>query len=141
MKSVKTMRSGEDGRRYSQPGGKSRWFTSMVLPVLVMFALIFGAFNLRISFNQKAEQANRDIARVRSKIHQLDREIANLKNRREELSSWPKIREKIVRYRLGLRAANPDQVYRIDLPSSHRVAEGIRRETSVHAQRTARVDF
>ncbi len=141
MKSVKTMRSTEDGRRSVQASGRSRWFSSMVLPVLVMFALIFAAFNLRISFNQKAEQANRDIARVRSKIHQLEREIANLKNRKEELSSWPKIREKIVRYRLGLRAANPDQVFRIEVPSEHKVAGKASRETVHLPQRTASIGF
>ncbi len=140
MRNVKTMRSTDDERRYAQAGGKSRWFSTMLLPVVIMFALIFAAFNLRISFNQKAEQANRDIARARSKIYQLEREIANLKNRREELSSWPKIREKIVSYRLGLREANPNQVFRIEIPRQYRVAEK-NRKTAYNQQRTASLDF
>ena len=73
MRNIKTMRSADEERRYSQTGGKNRWFSTMVLPVIIMFVLIFAAFNLRISFNQKAEQANRDIARTKSRIHQLDR--------------------------------------------------------------------
>ncbi len=140
MRNIKTMRSADEERHYSQTGGKNRWFSTMALPVIIMFVLIFAAFNLRISFNQKAEQANRDIARARSRIHQLDREIANLKNRKEELSSWPKIRSKIIRYRLGLREANPNQVFRIELPRQYRVADK-QRTAALPPQRTASLDL
>ena len=97
MRSVKTMGEMAENRRYAQASERGNWFIAMALPVLVMFAL-------------------RGIARAKVKIYQLEREISNLKNRKEELSSWPKIRDKIVQYRLGLREPNPGQIVRIELP-------------------------
>ncbi len=137
MKNVKTMRS-MDEERYRMPsGGKNHWFATLILPLGIMVVLIFAAVNLRISFNQKIEQTNKDIARAKSRIHQLEREIDNLKNRKEELTSWPKIREKIVAYRLGLREANPNQVVRIEIPNHSSAAE---KKNMYSRQRTASLD-
>ena len=35
MRNIKTMRSADEERRYSQTGGKNRWFSTMVLPVII----------------------------------------------------------------------------------------------------------
>ena len=61
-----------ENRRYAQASERGNWFIAMALPVLVMFALIFTAFNLRISFTQKSEVAARGIARAKVKIYQLE---------------------------------------------------------------------
>ena len=142
MRSVKTMGETAENRRYAQTSERGNWFIAMALPVLVMFALIFTAFNLRISFTQKSEVATRGIARAKVKIYQLEREISNLKNRKEELSSWPKIRDKIALYRLGLREPDPGQMVRIELPGELLSAEqGNGAAWKNPARRTASADL
>jgi len=115
MTSVKTLRTQEEDKRYGKKTGDRSWVVPLMIKLSCMFIFIFVSVNARISFNEKAEGLNREIARTKSKIHQLDREIANLKVRREQLSSWPYISSRINQFKLGLRPAESKQIRRIVL--------------------------
>ena len=86
---------------------------------------ISAAVNIRIYYNQKAELLNRETARVERQIHELDREIENLKKRKEQLSSFANISRKNTAYKLGLRHADPHQIRRTVLIRRSRAPYGI----------------
>jgi len=90
--------------------GSSSWLLPVVVKLGLMGALIFLAVNYRISYDEKSESLNREASRIKMKIHRLILEIANLKIRKENLSSWANIGSKIHDYNLALRPAEPDQI-------------------------------
>ena len=97
--------------------GASSWVLQLVVNLAIMGALIFMAVNYRISYDEKAESLNREASRIKMKIHRLNLEIANLKIRKETLSSWENIGSKIKTYNLALRPADSDQVRHLALVS------------------------
>ena len=115
-KRINSIEPRENFRRgRSQQKSAKGWYISQFIVLFVMAVLIFLAVNVRIYYNQKAELLNRETARVQRQIHELDREIENLKKRKEQLSSFENIRMKNDTYRLGLRHANPMQIRRTAL--------------------------
>lgn len=96
--------------RTGRSQGSSSWLVPVAIKLGLMGALIFLAVNYRISYDEKAESLNREASRIKMKIHRLNLEIANLKIRKESLSSWDNIGSKIKNYNLALRPAEPDQV-------------------------------
>lgn len=78
--------------------------------ILVMFGVLANGY---IYLNQKIAETDREIQRVKTDMHGLDREIDNLRIRREQLCAWPHIRQAIARFSLGLRPADPQQVRRL----------------------------
>ena len=76
--------------------------------------LVMGAFfliaNYRISLNQNVAALDRESDKIVRQIAQLDREIENLRLKKEKLSSWPHIKERIQKFNLALRMPEPFQV-------------------------------
>ena len=95
--------------------GANTWLVPLAFKLGVIGALIFFAVNLRISFDEKAESLNREASRIKMKIHRFNMEIANLKIRKEALSSWDVIGNKIKSYNLALRPASSSQVRQLAL--------------------------
>jgi hypothetical protein len=91
------------------------WLFPVAVKLGLMGALIFLAVNYRISYDEKAESLNREASRIKMKIHRLNLEVANLKIRKESLSSWANIGSKIRNYNLALRPAEPEQIREIAL--------------------------
>ena len=91
------------------------------LAAVVKFAVFLGmiaAFlNVYIYLNQKISETDRAIRKTEQQIERADREIAQLRIRREQLSRWEHIRTKIVQFKLGLREPAPGQVGRMALLS------------------------
>ena len=115
-----------DSFRSRRKNDSSRvWYISLFARLIIMALLIFAAVNIRIYYNQKAELLNRETARVERQIHELDREIENLKKRKEQLSSFANISRKNTAYKLGLRHADPHQIRRTVLIRRSRAPYGI----------------
>lgn len=76
--------------------------------------LVMGAFfliaNYRISLNQNVAALDRESDKIVRQIAQLDREIENLRLKKEKLSSWPHIKERIQKFNLALHMPEPFQV-------------------------------
>ena len=80
------------------------------------FLVIIAAFlNIYIYLNQKISETDRAIRKTGQQIEKTEREIAQLRIRREQLSRWEHIRGKIEQFRLGLREPAPGQVGRMAL--------------------------
>ena len=127
---------GEYRRGHRVQQNSKGWCITQFVLLLVMALLIFLAVNVRIYYNQKAELLNRETARVERQIHELSREIENLKKRKEQLSSFENIRLKNNTYSLGLRHANPMQIRRTALIRRSRNSGGYEMTTvSTHPQR------
>ena len=76
----------------------------------------FAAFlNIYIYLNQKISETDRAIRKTGQQIEKTEREIAQLRIRREQLSRWEHIRGKIEQFKLGLREPAPGQVGRMAL--------------------------
>lgn len=114
------------------------------LAAVLKFALFLGVIaaflNIYIYLNQKISETDLAIRSTGSRIDWTEREIAQLRIRREELSGWEHIRVKIAQFNLGLREPAPGQVGRMALLSP-RQAEMIPLEaiatTAVPRTRTA----
>ena len=91
------------------PGGK----LAAVFRFAFVVAAVAGLLNTYIFLNQKITETERAIRRT----HQTEREIAQLRIRREQLSAWPHIRAMIARFDLRLHEAAPGQVSKIAILS------------------------
>ena len=79
-KRISSIKPREDFRKIRrQQENSKKWYVSMFARLIIMAVLICIAVNIRIYYNQRAELLNREIARVENQIHELDREIENLK--------------------------------------------------------------
>lgn len=107
------------GGRKSKSGNLGGVFIT-IARLLFVSGVIFFVVNLRVSINEKAESLNRDAARIKKKIHNLNREIEHLKIQREMLSSWPHIKRKINEFNLPLRSPDPSQVKSLALTEGPR---------------------
>jgi hypothetical protein len=83
---------------------------ALVLRFLFFAAMVFMIVNLRLSYSEKAEKLNRESNAIKSKTHQLCREIEYLKIKKEQLSRWSNINRKIKKFHLALRPPKPNQV-------------------------------
>ena len=96
------------GRRKGKTGAAS--YLSVIAKVLFFGIAVFVVVTLRISINEKIEKLNRQAALVKVRIHEMDREIENMKIDRERLTCWPHIKKKIEGFNLALRFPSPEQV-------------------------------
>jgi hypothetical protein len=112
---TKAFKAAQTPKTWRNQGAQSSWLVPVAIKLAMIGALIFFAVNLRISYDEKAEALNREASRIKMKIHRLNLEIANLKIRKESLSSWDNIGGKIKNYNLALRPAEPSQVRAIAL--------------------------
>lgn len=91
------------------------------LGAVIKFALFLGVIaaflNIYIYLNQKISETELAIRKTASRIDWTEREIAQLRIRREELSRWEHIRTKIAQFKLELREPAPGQVGRMALLS------------------------
>ncbi len=96
------------------------------LGAVIKFALFLGiiaAFlNIYIYLNQRIAETDLAIRETKKRLHQTEREIAQLRIQREELSRWEHIRAKIAQFKLGLREPAPGQVGRMALLSPQQAA-------------------
>ena len=77
---------------------------------LLFFIFAALLLNYRTWLNKNIAQIDKQTSSYRRKIHELKREIENLRIRKESLSSWPHIRNRIVALRLNLKLPSPAQV-------------------------------
>ncbi len=115
--------------RNSKNPGRT-WIMPFVLKVSFMIALIFLAVTARIHFNEKTERLGREAVRIKAQLHRLELEKTNLRNRKEELSSWQHISSRIEAFHLALRPASPTQVKVLKLLDM----EALRRRSRAEAQ-------
>jgi len=91
------------------------------LGAVIKFALFLGVIaaflNIYIYLNQKISETELAIRKTASRIDWTEREIAQLRIHREELSRWEHIRVKIAQFNLELREPAPGQVNRMALLS------------------------
>ena len=112
-KRISSIKPREDVRRGRKQQENSRvWYVSLIARLILIAVLIFIAVNVRIYYNQRAELLTREIASVEYQIHELDREIENLKKRKETLASFENITRRNRVAQLGLRHADPSQIRR-----------------------------
>lgn len=111
------------------------------LGAVVKFALFLGVIaaflNIYIYLNQRISETDLAIREADKRLHQTERETAQLRIQREKLSSWEHIRVKIAQFNLGLREPAPGQVKRMALLSP-RQAELLTFETIASTNRGAR---
>ncbi len=91
------------------------WLLGFAVRISLICLLIFCAVAYRINFNAKIEALNKRSAQIKTQLKELNIQIYNLRNRREELTAWPSISEKITRYQLGLREADYRQISYVSL--------------------------
>ena len=113
ISSIKPRDDFRKGRK--QQDNSKKWYMSLFARLVFMAILICVAVNIRIYYNQRAELLNREIAQTEEQIHELDREIENLKKRREELTSFANVCKQNRLEGLGLRYAAPGQVRKVVL--------------------------
>ncbi len=102
----------------------------IVFHVIIGMAFIFGIATLRISIDQWATAEDREADKLVRQIAQLDREIENYKLKKEKLSSWPNIKDRIQKFNLALRMPEPFQVQNLTVnydPAGKEKASGERK--------------
>ena len=100
--------------------------------VLFLAGLLFSIFTYRVTLQNESERLNRSAVKIKQRIHQLRREIAYEKIRREQLSDWRHVKRQIKRFKMTLRPAGPYQIRYLDdpakdLPKNHARGETRRR--------------
>ena len=113
ISSIKPRDDFRKGRKKQE--NSKKWYVSMFARLIFMAVLICIAVNIRIYYNQRAELLNREAAVVARQIHELDREIENLKKRKEELTSFANISKRNRIDSIGLQYAHPTQIRKIVL--------------------------
>ncbi len=129
--------------RSARPAKKSNLGATIFTVAKFSFLLIVVAMlvNTYIYLNQKITETERSIRKTQRELVSVEREIAQLRIRREELSAWPHIRTMIARFDLKLRAPLPGQVGRMELLGREEAARvpfiGATRQASNPVVRTA----
>lgn len=114
-KRISNIKPRENIRRGQRQQENTKKWTSLFAQLVVIAILICIAVNIRIYYNQRAELLNREVVKLEYQIHELDREIENLKKRKEELCSFSNVMKRIREENLGLHHALPQQVRKIAL--------------------------
>jgi hypothetical protein len=94
----------------------------VVLYLLMVILVLFGALNYRIDLNRKINNMERAYNRTQQEIFELDRDIQALKVAHEDLSDPKNIRRRMAEYRLPLRESEPQQVRFFTVSKSPRPA-------------------
>jgi hypothetical protein len=80
---------------------------------LLVFGVVAFGLNYRTWLNKNIARIDKETATYRKKIHQLNREIEDLRIRKESLSSWTHIQNRITVLKLNLRLPRPVQTQRL----------------------------
>ena len=127
-------------RRSAQTAGASLGARFAAVVKFGVFLGIITAFlNIYIYLNQRITETDRAIRKTGQEIERVEREIAQLRIRREQLSRWEHIRAKIAQFNLGLREPAPGQVGRMALLSP-RQAQMVPLEAVASVRQTSRGD-
>ena len=107
--------SREFGKAASESGKMT--FAGFAIKISLLILLIFFAVYVQMYLRAGIERLNKQALAIQTHINQTNVKCTNLRNRREQLTSWENVHSKISQYRLGLREANHRQVARIPLDS------------------------
>ncbi len=77
--------------------------------VLLVFGALASILNYRTWLNENIARLDEHTSYYRQKIHNLNREIEDLRIHKESLSDWTHIRNRITVLKLKLRSARPAQ--------------------------------
>ena len=91
-------------------------FTSkmyVVMGFVLVFGLLAACLNYRTWLNKNIARIDKETSAYRRKIHELNREIEDLRIRKESLSSWSHIQNRIRVLRLDLRLPRPAQTQKL----------------------------
>jgi hypothetical protein len=80
---------------------------------LLIFGVVAFCLNYRTWLNKNIARIDKETFAYRQKIHELDREIEDLRIRKESLSSWTHIQNRITFLKLDLRLPHPVQTQRL----------------------------
>ena len=80
---------------------------------LLIFGVVAFCLNYRTWLNRNIARIDKETSAYRRKIHQLDREIEDLRIRKESLSSWAHIQNRIMVLDLDLRLPRPAQTQKM----------------------------
>lgn len=103
---VPNRRRKDRNKKTASWGGKLQ----LVLAVILFLGAIFVIANYRISLNQKIAEIQRETAKTEKEIRKLNLELEALRSKRESLSSWSYIRNRIAAYQLPLIQPSANQV-------------------------------
>lgn len=106
--------------------------------ITMILAVAGGLANAYIYLNQKISETEREILQTKKMIHDTEREIDNLRIKREALSAWPHIRDSINRFDLKLKAPDPRQVRKLAIippAMAGKVAAAIENRQAANAAR------
>ncbi|MFA6714757.1 MAG: hypothetical protein WC082_10985 [Victivallales bacterium] len=87
----------------------------IVAGFLFIFGMLALCLNYRTWLNKNIADIDKQIAFYSRKIHELDREIADLRLRKENLSSWAHVQNRMSALKLDLRRPDPVQLQELVL--------------------------
>ena len=108
-------------------------FAGFAAKISLLILMIFFAVYAQMYLRAGIERLNKQAITIQAHINQTNVKCTNLRNRREQLTSWENIHARISHYRLGLREANHRQVARISpesLQMPRKNLRPIRRQTA-----------
>ena len=82
----------------------------VLLYLLIVASIFFGAVNYRIDLNRKITELQRARAATKRDMQKMDLDIQALKMQRERLASWDNVKSRIAEYNLPLRESEPHQI-------------------------------
>ena len=80
---------------------------------LLIFGVVAFCLNYRTWLNKNIARIDKETTAYRKKMHELNREIEDLRIRKESLSSWTHIQNRITVLKLSLRLPRPVQTQRL----------------------------
>jgi len=81
--------------------------------IVLVLGVVAACLNYRTWLNKNIASIDKETSAYRRKIHELNREIEDLRIRKESLSSWSHVSNKITVFRLGLRLPRPSQTQKL----------------------------
>ena len=102
-------------RRRRQATAKATFASKIyiVAGFLLIFAIVAFCLNYRTWLNKNIARIDKETVAYRKKIHELNREIEDLRIRKESLSSWTHIQNRITALKLSLRLPRPAQTQKL----------------------------
>lgn len=114
------------GRRTSDHGGGFDALCGLFASIgqVALIIILFGAlFYTYIKLDQEINGADAEIRRINEECASVEREIAMLKNRRDDCSTLLYIQQQIARFDLGLKYVTQEQQQDIHLYSNAQLAQ------------------
>lgn len=115
----------ETAERNNAAEGKMK-FAGFAARISLLILLIFFAISAQMHLRVEIERMNKQAAKIRMEINELNVKCTNLRNRKEKLTGWENIHARIQKYRLGLRDADHLQISYISLSAPRGVSRTLR---------------